>query len=58
MSDVVDRMAEYAYDAYEQYKSINPKNVCDFSSFAVGYFLGALAASGKRKGYTREYTND
>lgn len=58
MSDTSDRMVEYAWISYENYMKINPDKGCDFESFSIGYFLGALAASGKRKDFTHNSTQE
>lgn len=48
MSDVSERMVEYAYRAFEQYKDLpSSDQQIEFNGFAIGYFLGALAASGR-----------
>jgi hypothetical protein len=56
MSDLSKRMTEYAWISYEKYMELNQGKDCDFNSFAVGYFLGAVAASGNRKDITHDKT--
>jgi len=44
MSDISQIMVERAWVAYEEYKSLKSSSNIDFDSFAVGFFLGAIAS--------------